>query len=310
MSRRIVAFNNVSADGYFAATDGNLNWVVPDPELDKYVTRAGARGGTGAFLFGRKTYQMFASFWPHVLDDSETAPDPHAPGRASREMRAMAEMLNETPKIVFSRSLKEATWANSRIVRELDPREVATMKAESGDDLMIFGSGSIVSLLTEHGLIDEYQFVVSPVLLGRGRTLLNGIAANLKLELEEDKSFPSGKILLRYARPTLAIVPSDETSSTKTRASQRKAAKAPAAKAVPLFQPDSALAKVVGNGPMSRQEITKKLWAYINRKGLQDKKDRRMINVDETLRPVFGGKAQVNMADVPKLIDKHLRSKR
>ncbi len=312
MSRRIVAFNNVSADGYFAAPDGNLNWVVPDPELDKYVTRAGERGGggAGAFLFGRKTYQMFASFWPHVLDDPDTAPDPHTPGRASREMRAMAEMLNETPKIVFSKNLKEATWANSRIVRELDPREIAKMKAEPGGDMMIFGSGSIASLLTEHGLIDEYQFVVSPILLGKGRTLLNGIASSPKLVLEEEKSFPSGKILLRYSRPTLAIVPAEPTEATRTRLTRRKTVKAPAAKAAPLLYPDSALSKVVGSGGMARHQITKKLWAYIKRKGLQDKQNRRMVNADDALRPVFGGKAKVDMADVPTFVDKHLRSKK
>src|SRR5688572_7960626 len=125
--RLIVAFNNVSADGYFAAPDGNLNWVVPDPKMDKFAADAIRGGGTDTILFGRKTYQMFASFWPHVLDDSGTAPDSHTPGRASPELRAMAVMLNETPKIVFSKTLKEATWANSRLVRDLDPREIEKM---------------------------------------------------------------------------------------------------------------------------------------------------------------------------------------
>jgi len=73
---------------------------------------------------------------------------------------------------------------------------------------------------------------------------------------------------------------------------------------------DAALAKVVGSGQMSRKEITKKLWSYIKRKGLQDKQNRRMINADDALRPVFGGKSQVSMEDLPKLVDKRLKSGR
>ena len=309
--RRIVAFNNVSADGYFAALDGKLNWVVPDAEMDKFVAEAIGRGGTDTILFGRKTYQMFASFWPHVLDDAGTAPDPHTPGRTSPELRAMAVMLNETPKIVFSKTLKAVTWENSRLVRDLEPGEIEKMKKERGDDMMIFGSGSIASLLTRHGLIDEYLFAVSPILLGGGRTLLNG-AANLNLDLQEERRFPSGKVMLRYARSAPRLVPAEVTAATKTRAAQGKTTgKAAAKKAVAAqLHPDSALSKVVGSQAMSRQEITKKLWAYIKRKGLQDKQNRRMINADDALRPVFGGKSQLNMLELPKLVDKHLKTRK
>jgi dihydrofolate reductase len=309
--RRIVAFNNISADGFFAALDGNLNWVVPDPEMDRVAAEAISRGGTDTILFGRKTYQMFASFWPHVLDDSGTAPDPHTAGRTSRELRAMAEMLNETPKIVFSKSLKEAMWANSRIVRDLEPRAIEEMKKERGKDMMIFGSGTIASLLTRHGLIDEYLFVISPVLLGGGRTMLNGVAANLKLDLQEETRFPSGKVMLRYARSTPQLVVGQD-EATNGRTAQKQTSRAVPKKAVAAAQlyPDSALSKVVGSRAMSRPEITKKLWAYIKRKGLQDKQNRRMINADNALQPLFGGKTQVNMLDLPKLVDKHLKSKR
>jgi len=217
-ARRIIAFNNVSADGYFASWDGKLDWVVPDPAMDKSIAKGIGSGGTGIILFGRKTYAMFASFWPHVLADSETAPDPHTRGRSSPELRAMAVMLNETPKIVFSKSLSEVTWANSRLVHDFDAREIATMKKTRGGDMMIFGSGSIASLLTQHGLIDEYHFAVSPILLGRGRTLLNDVAANLRLDLQEEKRFPSGKLLLRYAR----AAPGRSVQKTRAAATTKK----------------------------------------------------------------------------------------
>ncbi len=197
--RKIVMFNRVTLEGFFSGPDGNLDWVVPDRELD----RAGAAGipGTDTVLFGRRTYAMFAAFWPHALDDSPTSPNPHMPRARSPEMRAMAVMLNEASKIVFSRTLKEATWKNTRILRKLDPREIEAMKRGPGKDMIIFGSGSIVSQLTEHSLIDEYQFVVDPVLLGQGEPLFHGLPRGARLELKEAKAYPSGNVMLRYTRP-------------------------------------------------------------------------------------------------------------
>jgi dihydrofolate reductase len=116
---------------------------------------------TDTILFGRRTYEQFESFWPHVRQD--------------------------------------APWKNSRLVPELDAREVAAMKTQPGKDMIIFGSGSITSLLTEHGLIDEYMFVVSPVLIGDGRSLISGVPKRRPLKLLEAKSFPAGNVMLRYA---------------------------------------------------------------------------------------------------------------
>jgi dihydrofolate reductase len=198
--RRIVMFNRVTADGYFAGPDGNLNWVVPDLELDRSAAEAIARSATDTILFGRRTYELFQAFWPHALDDSPTSPDPHHAGRRSPEMRDMAIMLNDTTKLVFSRTLKQASWKNSRLLHELDPRAIEAMKRQPGKDMIIFGSGSIVSQLTQHGLIDDYHFVVSPILLGSGRPLLSGVPKTLRLDLLEAKAYPSGNVMLRYAQ--------------------------------------------------------------------------------------------------------------
>jgi len=198
--RRIVMFNRVTADGYFAGVDGNLNWVVPDQELDRSAAAAIERADTDTILFGRRTYELFEAFWSRAIDDSPTSPDPHDAGRRSPEMRVMARMLNEMTKLVFSRTLKEVTWRNSRLVRELDPRAIEAMKQQSGKDMIVFGSGSIVSQLTQHGLIDEYQFVVSPILLGSGRALISRVSRSVRVDLQEAKKYPSGNVMLRYAR--------------------------------------------------------------------------------------------------------------
>ena len=200
--RRIVMFNRVSAEGYFAGLDGNLGWVVPDEELDREAVAAIEGSEEGTILFGRRTYDMFEAFWPHALDGSTRSPDPHRPGRASAVMRAMAIWINEATKVVFSRTRKDAPWKNSRLLPELDPRAIEAMKREPGGDILIFGSGSIVSQLTQHGLIDEYQFTVSPMFLGDGRPLISGMPRGVKLDLLEAKAYESGNVKLRYARPT------------------------------------------------------------------------------------------------------------
>src|SRR5262245_55032070 len=101
--RRIVMFNRVTPEGYYASPEGSLDWAAPDEEIE----RRGAAGipHTDTILFGRRTYQMFESFWPRALDDSATAPDPHAQGRRTPALRAMAEFINGAKKLVFSRSL-------------------------------------------------------------------------------------------------------------------------------------------------------------------------------------------------------------
>jgi dihydrofolate reductase len=108
-------------------------------------------------------------------------------------------MINDAAKLVFSRSRKEVTWKNSRLIPELDPRGIDAMKRQPGKDMIIFGSGSIVSQLTQHGLIDEYQLVVSPVLLGGGVSLIRDVPGRLKLQLLEAKAYPTGNVMLRYA---------------------------------------------------------------------------------------------------------------
>jgi dihydrofolate reductase len=197
-TRRIVMFNWMTANGHFAGADGNLDWVVPDEAQAK----AAVEGipGFDTVLFGRRTYEIFEGFWRHAVDDSSTAPDPHHPGQRTREHREIAIWLNEMTKLVFSRRLKDVTWKNSRVLHELDPREIDTMKRKPGKDMILFGSGSIVSQLTQHGLIDEYQFVVCPILLGSGRPLLSGVPKNSRLDLLEAKQYQSGDVMLRYAR--------------------------------------------------------------------------------------------------------------
>ena len=195
--RRIVVFDNVTADGYFADTNGRLDWVIPSEEV--FRAAADSNQAIDTMLFGRRTYDMFEQFWTHALDNPETAPDPHIRGRRSAVNREMAVWINATNKIVFSRTRKDVTWRNSELIRELEPKKIEAMKAGPGRDMIVFGSGSIVAQLTEHGLVDEYILAVNPILLGGGHSLLSGLSTRVPLDLRQATDCKSGHVMLRYA---------------------------------------------------------------------------------------------------------------
>jgi dihydrofolate reductase len=195
--RRIVMFNQVSADGFFADPQGGLDWVVPDPELQRRAVAS--MPSTDCILLGRRTYDAFAGFWPHALRDSST-PGPHGESKHDPTFVAMARWLNDTQKLVLSRSLARPSWGPAEVLRQIDPAEITARKRASGKDILIFGSGSVVSQLSEHGLIDEYRFVVCPLLLGRGRPLLGELDQRVPLKLDSADSLPSGNVLLTYFR--------------------------------------------------------------------------------------------------------------
>ena len=196
--RRITVFDRVSADGRFADGSGGLGWAVPEPELDRQAASGLERPGT--LLFGRRTFEMFEGFWPQAIAaPTEGARNPHS-GQVSPEMRAMGEWLDASAKIVFSRTRTRSSWRRTRFVPEIDADAVAALKAEGEGEIMIFGSGQVVSALTTMGLIDEYRFVVAPVLVGTGRPLIEGVAIHVPLRLEEAKAYPQGNVMLRYVR--------------------------------------------------------------------------------------------------------------
>jgi dihydrofolate reductase len=110
----------------------------------------------------------------------------------------VAERMNNLPKVVFSRTLDKASWNNTKLVKGDLAAEIRKMKKEPGENMVIFGSGSIVSQLAPEGLIDEYQIVVNPVVLGKGKTMFEGIKEKLTLKLTKTRTFGNGNVLLCY----------------------------------------------------------------------------------------------------------------
>jgi dihydrofolate reductase len=110
----------------------------------------------------------------------------------------VAEAMNNLPKVVFSTTLDKASWNNTKLVEGNMPAEVRKMKQETGKDMVILGSGSIVSQLTQDGLIDEYQMIMNPIVLGEGRTMFDDIKKKVTLKRIRTRNFGNGNVLLCY----------------------------------------------------------------------------------------------------------------
>ena len=187
--RKLIVFNHVSLDGYFVDGAGDMSWAKADhqdAEWDAFV--AGNASGGGVLVFGRVTYELMAGFWPTPF--------------AIENMPAVAAGMNGMPKVVFSRTLDNVSWNNTTLVKSDPAAEIRKMKRAQGEGLVILGSGSIVSQLAQVGLIDEYHFVVNPVVLGEGKTMFDGVKEKLRLKLTKTRAFGNGNVLLCYEAMT------------------------------------------------------------------------------------------------------------
>lgn len=184
--QKLVVFNSTSLDGYFTDAQGQMTFaheVAPDAEFDAF-TAANTSGGDGALLFGRKTYELMASWWPTPA--------------AAAAMPEVAAGMNRLRKYVVSRTLKQVTWQNTTLLKGDLVAEVRRLKGEKGDGIVILGSGTLVPPLLAAGLVDEVQVVLIPRVLGAGRTMFEGLAQQLRLRLRSTRSFKNGNVLLCY----------------------------------------------------------------------------------------------------------------
>lgn len=181
--RRLSVFNMISVDGYIADARGDMSWAhKQDPEWMEFSS--GNASGDGMLLFGRKTYEMMASWWPSDA--------------AKQAMPQVAEGMNRMPKVVFSRGLERAEWNNTTVVKDDLVGAVWRLKGQDGPDMVVLGSGSVVAQLAEAGLIDAYQMAVINVALGGGKTMFEGLTKRLPLKLVRHRVFGNGSVVLEY----------------------------------------------------------------------------------------------------------------
>lgn len=181
--QKLKVFNFITLNGFYKGPGEDISWHRHGAEENDYA--AGMLQSGDTLLFGRVTYELMAGYWPG--ED------------AIRNDPAVASGMNNALKIVFSKTLKEARWNNTRLVSGNPEDEVMRLKQLPGKDMTILGSGSILTRLAGKGLIDEYQFMIDPVVLGQGTPVFSGISHNLDLRLTGTRTFKSGVILLIYA---------------------------------------------------------------------------------------------------------------
>lgn len=192
---QVYLFMTLSLDGYFEGPDHDLSWHNVDDEFNKFAVEQLKE--TGLFLWGRRTYQLMEGFWPKAAEDTSM----------SKENLEIANLINNIDKIVFSKTLEKVeekeNWRNVRLVREFDPEEVRRLKEQEGKGIWVGGSSLAVSFIRV-GLIDEFRFMINPVIIGKGTPIFKGIDSKLNLELVKTRQFNSGNVLLYY-RPVKSM---------------------------------------------------------------------------------------------------------
>jgi dihydrofolate reductase len=178
--RKLIMWNIITLDGFF---EGDSHWDLPFHEAiwgEELEKRSIEQLNAADFLvFGRVTYEGMAAYWESAEGE-------------------IAELMNKTPKLVFSRTLPSADWSNSRLIREDASAELLRMKEEGDGDMYVFGSANLSETLIKHNLFDEYRIGISPVILGSGRPLFGRGLASKNLSLISNQQLSNGGVVLTY----------------------------------------------------------------------------------------------------------------
>ena len=182
--RKLIIDSIISLDGYYTDPKNSIDWFDFDEGEQEWSKEINRRVDT--MIYGRRTYEEFSAFWP--------TPRPEKIGFDP----LLIKQLRELPKIIFSRSLSSAPWKPSTIVRENPGEAISKMKKESGRDMVVVGSGSVVTALVSEGLVDEYRIRIRPIILGAGKPLFSDRNARHPLRLVSMQQFNNGVIGLHY----------------------------------------------------------------------------------------------------------------
>ncbi|MEP6985032.1 MAG: dihydrofolate reductase family protein [Chloroflexota bacterium] len=190
MTRKVILQIDVTLDGFIAAADGDTSWVTTDDEMNQDAYELLTTADT--ILLGRVAYQAFSAFWPFADVDATTT------------FSKITRHLNEATKLVFSKTLKQVEWGrwnNAQLIHDNIPEEINKLKAQPGQNLLLYAGADIISTFMHSDLIDEYHLRVQPVIVGGGKSLFQHIENQTHLKLVRTKSYKTGVVLLEYQRP-------------------------------------------------------------------------------------------------------------
>ena len=180
--RKLYMFNLMTLDGFFSGPNGEIDWHNVDAEFHEFAVAQ--LGNTDTILFGRKTYELMAEFWP---TEQAIEMDP-----------IIAGIMNSIAKVVFSTTVSRSEWNNSRVAGRNIIQEIKSLKETPGKDIAIFGSANLCASLIDEGLIDEFRILINPVVLREGVPLFHNLKSPLKLTLVAARTFASGNVLVIY----------------------------------------------------------------------------------------------------------------
>jgi dihydrofolate reductase len=181
----LASFIFTSLDGFYAGPNGELDWPIIDEEFNDFALHQ--LEGSDTLGFGRATYEHMAAYWP---TDLAKANDP-----------AITSQMNDKEKVVFSRSLTDASWPGTSIVSGEATDQMARIKAALDKELLVLGSAHLTANLAQAGVLDELRVMVCPIVLGQGRSLFEDLPNRVLLTLLRVRQFDSGNIVLTY-RPS------------------------------------------------------------------------------------------------------------
>jgi dihydrofolate reductase len=184
--RKLALFMHLSLDGFAATPNHGLDFLTYNEELQQYADEVVKT--VGVPVYGRTTYQLMESYWPTILKK----PD------ANKHELEHAQWVENVPKIVFSKTLTEVTWNNTRLIKDNVAEQLKKLKQEPGKDLVIFGSPGLATNLMNLGLIDEYRLTIHPIILGSGISVFTNNTTKSNLKLVDSKILKSGVVTLHY----------------------------------------------------------------------------------------------------------------
>jgi dihydrofolate reductase len=185
--RKVIAAMNMTLDGFCDHTV-----MIADDEIHQHYNELLRSGGT--LIYGRVTYRLMESYWPTIVGNPT----------GNQPTDEFAMLINDIPKLVFSRTLKEVTWRNSILARRSVGEEVLALKQQTGRDILV-GSPSLIVALMKLNLIDEYQFSIQPIVAGGGLALFKDIGDRRTLRLVKTKTFSGSGAVALYYEPAWGV---------------------------------------------------------------------------------------------------------
>ena len=176
----------ITIDGFVAGPNGEMDWMTSEADDEVEAVMNALTDSSDTILLGRKMNDGFVDFWTSVLDTPESP------------VYAFAQRMIDTPKIVFSKTVKESKWANTTVANGDLVEEIEKLKQQDGKDIVVYGGATFVSNLIKENLIDEFNLFINATAIGSGLTIFSKLEGNLRLELTNSQRFECGEVLNTY----------------------------------------------------------------------------------------------------------------